>query len=190
MIRKNTPLNLPASKQYLDAPASRFYPRIARYVLASDLLAETLHRLRIDGGGSRESVLYWAGRAAGEVATIDTIIVPTGDDVIRAPRYVIVQEPAMLRITELLDPPQLVVLGQVHTHGRFTEHSDLDDERGFRNPGLISVIIERYGYDNRLWHRAWGWHESEGAGRFRRLSPKEVRSRFAVGAIPCTIQEA
>src|SRR6266545_2692624 len=159
---------------------SNYYPEIKHFILPGNLLAETVAALRTEGGDTVESIVFWAGRVERGEAAVTHLIIPTGDGVFRHPFQVRVDESVIAALCDLLDPPQLVLLGQVHTHLGAAFHSPSDDRFSFDTPGYLSVVVPRCGRSGAAAWLTWGFHECLGSGRFRRLRSAEITRRFRV----------
>ncbi|MCR4403006.1 MAG: hypothetical protein NUW12_09560 [Firmicutes bacterium] len=168
-----------------------YFPLINSYDLPFNLLPETVRVLRDEGAGKTESLVFWAGRVLRDRAELSTIIVPKGSGVQKHPQYVRISDAAMLRVAELLNPPDRVLLAQVHTHRRAAFHSPTDDSYGFRSPGFISIVIGNYAADAVPAIDTWAAWECTDGVRFRELLPAELSARFRVRQdLPLRILEA
>lgn len=160
--------------------AGDYFPVIETYLIAPSLFSETLRVLREQGHDRGESLVFWAGRLVEPEAEVDTIIVPKGSGVELHPTHVRISDDAMARVAAFIDPPEIVLLSQVHTHGGIAFHSPVDDIHGFGSPGFVSMVVPHYGEGVAADLRAWGVFECVSGSEFRELPPAEVRRRFRV----------
>lgn len=157
----------------------QMYPKVVNWSIGRPLLDRTFSALVEDGRLGREGIVFWAGSRQDGLAKIRTIIIPSGPGVIKRPNFLRVKDSVMASLSELLDPPRLVLLGQIHTHRLGVSHSPVDNNFIIDTPGYLSVVIDRYGLQPSSDPGIWGVHIGQGPG-FRRLTPHEARSCFAV----------
>jgi hypothetical protein len=106
------------------------------------------------------------------------LFVPTGPGVRKHAFYVRVSDRVIASLANLVDPPHLVLIGQVHTHKFEAFHSETDDASSLDTRGYLSVVIPRFAADPpELW-REWAFHECVAPRQFRLLSNAEVGRRF------------
>ena len=159
---------------------SSLYPQFERYVLAGDLLQQTVSALRDELADEVENIVFWGGRAEGSTARIDRLFVPRGDGILRHACQIRVDESVIAALCDFLDPPNVVLLGQVHTHLEGAFHSPTDDRFSLDTPGFLSVVVPecgRAGADDWL---SWAFHVCLGSHRFERLDEANVVKRFHV----------
>lgn len=160
--------------------ANNHFHSINTFYLCSDLLEHTIRILREEGKFLTESILFWAGFVSKSEATVSHIFAPKGKGVSRHPLRIRVSEETMAAICDMLNPPHLVLLGQVHTHLMEAFHSAADDQNSLDTPGFLSFVVPygaREGAD--AWME-WGFYECIGRGKFRNLPGEEMRKRFVV----------
>jgi hypothetical protein len=162
------------------AEISSNYPPIEVFVLTNTLLEQTVRSLRADKGDDVENIAFWAGHVASGRAEITHLLVPRGKGVIRAPYFIQVESNTISALCELLDPPRVVILAQIHTHLGRAFHSETDDKFSFDTPGYLSVVIPRCGRGGySLWHD-WSYNICLGNGKFRELSRAEIINSFII----------
>lgn len=162
------------------AETHSFFARIQRFMLPAQLLEATVEHLRAEGQFRVESIVFWAGRVDGLLATMTHLVVPRGSGVFKHPLQVRVSEDVIAEVCELLDPPHLVLLGQVHTHMGAAFHSPTDDRYSLDTPGYLSLVVPDFAREDASHWTDWAFHECDGHGAFRRLSASEAGRRFIV----------
>jgi len=155
-----------------------YFPVIETYRLAPSLLPETARILREEGRYRSESLVFWAGRLIPPEAEVQTIIVPKGSGVELQPTHVHISAEAMGRVAALIEPPERILLAQVHTHAGAAFHSLVDDVYAFRSPGFVSIVISEYGSGAPMALEAWAVFECLNGAKFRQLPSAEVHQRF------------
>lgn len=162
------------------AAQSNMFARIEQFELPWILLQETVEILRREGRFEVESLLFWAGRISGTTAAITHIIVPKGHGVFQHPLQVRVNESVMAAVCDLIDPPERVLLAQVHTHIGEAFHSEADDQNSLDTPGYLSLVVPYGAKDDATEWKRWGIFECLGLQRFRRITAHEITNRFVV----------
>lgn len=162
------------------AAQSNMYNRIQEFELPWLLLQQTVEILRREGRFEIESLVFWAGRVSGATAALSHIIVPKGRGVFQHPLQVRVDEEVMAAVCELIDPPERVLLAQVHTHIGEAFHSRADDQNSLDTPGYLSLVVPNAAKDDADEWKRWGFFECLGSQRFRQMTAHEIANRFAV----------
>ncbi len=152
--------------------------RIESFRLSYRLLEETLSALTAEGRYKVESMVFWAGEVCGSTAAITRILVPKGRGVFRRPFQLRIDASVAAALCDYLDPPNIVLLGQVHTHLEGAFHSWADDSFTFETPGYLSLVVPRFGREGIRGWRKWGFFECVGTRVFREIVPGELRRRF------------
>lgn len=160
--------------------SSNYYPKIDQFVLAGELLEETVRALREEGRDTVESIVFWAGGVSDSIATISTLLIPKGAGVSRHPLQVRVDDRTMAAVCDHLDPPRSVLLGQVHTHRDKAFHSWADDQFSLDTPGFLSIVVPRFARDGVDTWTEWAFFVCAGGGRFQEMSRQVVARRFRV----------
>jgi hypothetical protein len=160
--------------------ADKYFPRIERFVLPQALLDQSLQRLRAEGMYQVESILFWAGTSDAGIATVTHILVPKGKGVFQHPLQIRVSEEIMAALFDILAPPDLILLGQVHTHLGEAFHSHADDRYSPDTPGFLSLVVPYGGRDGVEAWMQWAFYECIGSGRFRPLDAGEITRRFVI----------
>ena len=173
-------------RNIMDA-SSKYYPAIKTFMLPNELLGATVQNLRADSGESVENIVFWAGHVEHETAFVTQLIVPRGSGVYREAYYLRVDDEVIAALCELLDPPRVVVLAQVHTHLGAAFHSVTDDQFSFDTPGYLSVVVPRGGREGASFWRDWSFNECLGHGEFRGLDGAEVSQRFVTEPPPTEV---
>ena len=159
---------------------NRYFKPIETFALPATLLEETLVALRVEGGFRVESLVFWAGSVYNGKAAVTHVFVPKGEGVFKHPLQVRVHDSVVAALCGELDPPRLVLLGQVHTHLEEAFHSPTDDRFSLDTPGYVSIVIPKFGRDNAgSWHR-WAFYECESRGQFREIDAGERARRFLI----------
>lgn len=178
MIQQNT----------MDAK-DRFFPRISRFVLSPPLLDVTVRTLQTEGRSKVESILFWAGTVEADAATVTDILVPKGRGLLQRPLHIRVDEAIIAALCDVLDPPRLVLLGQVHSHLEEAFHSSTDDHFSFGTPGLLSVVVPDGARDGAGRWREWAFLECQGGSEFRPIEGDELSERFVIGRHEVRVHE-
>lgn len=169
--------------------ADEYFAAIRTFRVPPNLVQETLRVLRREGRGRTESIVFWAGRLVGPDAEIHTVVVPRGDGVEVHRTHVRIDVATMARVADLVNPPDSVLLAQVHTHEGSAFHSEVDDVYGFHSPGFMSIVVPRFGVTS---HDAsdWAHFECLGDARVRPVYNSEILERFVVHpALPLAVRE-
>src|SRR6266404_451103 len=155
------------TRQNTMAAKDKFFPHISKFALSPSLLEATVKTLQAEGCFEVESILFWAGAVSGGVATVTDVLVPKGPGVFQHPLHIRVDERIIAALCDVLDPPRLVLLAQVHTHLEEAFHSHTDDHFSFGTPGLLSVVVPNAARDGaRRWNE-WAFFECLGGSEFR-----------------------
>jgi hypothetical protein len=160
----------------------KFFPRISRFVLSLPLLDATAKTLQADGRFEVESILFWAGAVTNGVATVTDILVPKGWGLFQRPLHIRVDEGIVAALCDVLDPPRLVLLGQVHTHIDEAFHSYSDDHFSFGTSGLLSIVVPDAARGGAEPWREWAFLECQGGSEFRSIESEERSERFSIGS--------
>jgi hypothetical protein len=164
------------------ADGNRFFPQISQFVLSRSLLDETVRVLQTEGRYKVESILFWAGTVRDGIATVSDVLVPKGPGVIKRPLQVSVDDRTIAALCDILDPPRLVLLGQVHTHIGSAFHSYTDDHFCFETAGFLSVVVPHGARKGAGEWRKWAFFECRGGPRFKALTKSDLKRRFAIGS--------
>ena len=95
------------------------------------------------GSGSREVALFWLG--SNETLTVSTVVLPVGPGVQWGSLSVHLDEAWMLRLAELCDDLDVIVLGAVHSHPMGAFMSGIDRDAFFHAPDFVSIVVPDYG---------------------------------------------
>jgi hypothetical protein len=95
------------------------------------------------GFGAREVALFWLGDAA--TLTVSAVVLPVGRGVVWESHHLHLDEVWMLRLTDLCDKLDVVVLGGVHSHPLDAFMSGVDHDAFFHAPDFVSVVLPDYG---------------------------------------------
>lgn len=159
---------------------TRYFPRIETFALPAALLDQTLAALRAEGEFRVESLVFWGGAVADRMAVVTHVFVPKGQGVHKHSLQVRVDESVIAALCGQLDPPRLVLLGQVHTHMGTAFHSQSDDRFSLDTPGYVSIVIPEFARGDASARNQWAFYECEGSGRFRAIQAKERSRRFLI----------
>lgn len=166
----------------------KYFPAIESYILPATLPEMTVQVLRAEGNLRVESLVFWAGYVNGSTAVVTQIFIPKGDGVFQHRLQHRIDERIIAAIGELLDPPQLVLLGQVHTHEHDAFHSPADDKFSLDTPGFLSVVIPDFASGESSAWQHWAFYECVASGTFRELPSDEIRKKFTLnGNGPCEL---
>ena len=162
------------------AAISKYYVDIKTFVLAGSLLDATVRALRREGEFKVESIVFWTGSARGTVATVSGLLVPQGNGVSKHPLQVRVDERTMAALCTKVDPPERVLLGQVHTHMGKAFHSWADDNFSLGTPGFISIVIPDFARGGVDTWQDWAFFVCRGEGKFDPLDRETVARSFRI----------
>jgi hypothetical protein len=151
---------------------------IENWIVAADILRQTLDAVRPMGRSGKEAGAFWLG-SRDRTARISLIVLLHGSGIEERPGRWAVAPAVFGVVTRWAKPRNLCLLGVVHIHLRGVPPvlSWSDRNLGVRFPGMLSVIIGNGGED--LDHRDWGWHLFED-GDYRPLTQGEVRDRVRI----------
>lgn len=162
------------------AESNKYFSRIERFILPQALLDQTLLSLRAEGMYQVESIVFWAGTVDSNTATLTHLLVPKGKGVFQHPLQIRVSEEIMAALFDILNPPDLILLGQIHTHLGEAFHSHADDRYSLDTPGFLSLVVPFGGRDSVEAWKQWAFFECTGSGLFRPLDTGEISRRFVV----------
>jgi hypothetical protein len=171
------------------ADRNKFFPRISKFILSVPLLEATVKVLQTEGRFKVESILFWAGTVREGNATVSHLLVPKGPGVIQRPLQVRVDDSIIAALCDVLDPPRLVLLGQVHTHLGDAFHSYSDDHFSFDTPGLLSAVVPKAARDGAGRWNEWAFFECLGGSKFKVLKKKQLARRLTIGPHDVEIHE-
>lgn len=154
--------------------------RIERFALSRALLQELVSRLREEGRGRTESIAFLGGSISGLGAEITHLFVPRGRGVTLHPLYARVSDRTIAEIAGLVDPPNLVLLGQVHTHKYEAFHSETDDANTLDTPGYLSIVVPEFATNGFEGLDSWAVYECTGSRSFRQIQGAELARRFVI----------
>lgn len=173
------------------AVPSDMFQSIEHFEISEPLLRQTVDILRKEGRYEVESLLFWAGCVSGKTAVISHIVIPKGPGVYQHPLQVRVNEAVMAAVCDVVDPPERVLLGQVHTHIGEAFHSHADDQNSLDTPGYLSLVVPYAAKDDATHWMRWAIFECLGARRFRKWDRQEIARRFVLNSQQrITIHEA
>lgn len=175
--------------QNIMADRNKFFPKISKFILSNPLFEATIRVLQMEGRFRVESILFWAGTVREGNAMVSHVLVPKGAGVLQRPLQVRVDDRIIAALCDVLDPPRLVLLGQVHTHLAGPFHSYADDHFSFDTPGLLSVVVPRAARDGADRWNEWAFFECLGGPEFRILKNEELSRRLAIGSHDVDIHE-
>jgi hypothetical protein len=156
------------------------FPIIQAFHLPLNLMDATVAVLREEGGRKVESLVFWAGRVSRHEARVTRILVPRGPGVLKHPFHIQVSDRIIAALCDFIDPPEVVLLGQVHTHKHRAFHSWSDDANSLDTPGYLSVVVPDFARNDASSWETWSFHECIKSRTFRRLSLREVKRRMLV----------
>lgn len=162
------------------ADGSKFFPQISRFVLSGPLIDATVRVLQAEGRFKVESILFWAGTVRDGTATVSDVLVPKGPGVVKRPLQIRVDDRSIAALCDVLDPPRLVLLGQIHTHLGAAFHSYADDHFCFETAGFLSAVVPHAARKAAGEWCTWAFFECLGGPRFRPLTRRELKRRFTV----------
>jgi hypothetical protein len=157
--------------------------------LSLPLLDATVKTLQTEGRFEVESILFWAGTVTNSVATMTDILVPKGRGLFQRPLHIRVDEGIIAALCDVLDPPRLVLLGQVHTHIEEAFHSYTDDHFSFGTCGLLSIVVPDAARAGAERWREWAILECQGGSEFRPIESEELSKRFSIGSQAVRLHE-
>lgn len=95
------------------------------------------------GLGAREVAVFWLGDAA--TLTVTTVVLPVGPGITWESLHLRLDEAWMLRLAELCDKLDVIVLGGAHSHPADAFMSGIDRDAFFHAPDFVSVVLPDYG---------------------------------------------
>ncbi len=167
----------------------KFFPHISKFVLSPSLLEATVTALQAEGRFEVESILFWAGTVSCGIATVTDVLIPKGPGVFQRPLHIRVDEGIIAALCDVLDPPRLVLLAQVHTHLEEAFHSYTDDHFSFGTPGLLSVVVPNAARDGVPRWSEWAFLECLGGSEFRLIENEDLDRRLSIESHDVRIHE-
>ncbi len=154
-------------------------PTISRYQVPADIVRDTVQTLKTHSAGWREAVALWQGRVLdAHTARVTGLIVPRQDT---GPLHFNVPLAERLRIVGEVSAVDEFILIQLHTHPREAFHSEADDRLAItKHTGAISIVVPDFADRWTGDFLETSVHISLGSGRWRELSPSEVRTLLEV----------
>ena len=149
-----------------------------KYLVPRSILVESAALLRSLSGGTRESVVLWAGTVQGRAAIVRRLVVPRQN---ANAKHFDVPLGERLRIAQQFANSGEKLLVQLHTHPGQAFHSPADDRLALpRHTGALSIVVPGFAA---TWHgdlQAVSVNRHLGKGVWRELRPKTVSTLFEV----------
>ncbi len=114
------------------------------YLIERDVIDFTEKILKEYGAKkpSHEGFVYWAGTKEGNRVYVNSAIAPKAES---GPYFIRISNENTYHFIRTLSSNKIVQIAQVHSHpGNWVEHSEGDNEAGFRVDGLLSVVVPNY----------------------------------------------
>lgn len=140
-----------------------------RLIVPAVVVEDTLTYFRGcgDEDGPHEGLVFWMGRMSGEDRVVVAWFAPFVDC---GPQHVFFDASELGRASRLAHGLGMHLVAQVHSHpGRWTDHSDGDDQLVVSSEGFFSLIVPNYGHGGVLPSEGAGIHQHQN-GRWYRHS--------------------
>ncbi len=157
-----------------------FFPQVHTWYLPESALVDSLREMSRDGVDGDEGITLWLGRRAQGKAEITHLIGLRGPGVIKRPDFLSIESWLLNDVTDLAIELGVVLVGQIHTHGRGygIDLSYTDRKCGVRVPHYLSIVAPDYGLRPDTQIGECGVHVFEPNCGYRRLSQAEVDERL------------
>ena len=123
------------------------FEAITKFLIPSQVLADTLQFLREQGTQGCEGLVLWVGLASGDTAHVQRAVVPK-QTAIRS-RYglsIHVDSETLYDLNVWLYEKRLRLLAQVHSHGEHAYHSETDNQHSIVTTlGALSAVVPYFG---------------------------------------------
>lgn len=152
---------------------------IARYVIPSKILQDSVNELRRGSAGRREWVILWQGKIIDETtAAITKLHVPLQDT---GPLHFNISLDERLRLLDVVSSDNEFILIQLHTHPREAFHSQVDDRLAItKHIGAISIVIANFAASWQGIFLECSVNRHLGAGKWQELHGIEVTKLLEV----------
>lgn len=157
----------------------RIKPNYIRQVyVSSDILKETENCLKLHGLRGNEGMVFWSGRLSGKCdAWIQHCTCPRQKT---TPIGVEISLDQIQNINIMLSARREFLFAQVHSHPGQAFHSSIDDNYSVTfKPGFFSIVVPFFCEEHLKFPGCKIW-EYKGFGKWRKLSPGEVKDRFII----------
>lgn len=157
-----------------------YFSPLQKWTLPESCLPISLDELSIDGKLGNEGLVLWLGHKSNGIATVTHLMKLRGDGIIKEPDYLEVKRWLFAEITIEAAKHNLVLVGQIHSHGPYygVDLSPSDRVNGISTPYYLSVVAPDFGLNkNTVWQDC-GVHIYYKNSGFMRLSEREIHDRI------------
>ena len=162
--------------------SSAFFTKVTQWVFPRDALEVALAELRLDGDRSTEGIALWLGDRKSGVASVSHMVYLRGSGLFKTEYHIRVSPGLINEVTDSAINLGKTLIGQIHSH---PADSGVDmspsDEAGTPHvPYYLSIVVPDLAQRDRTEFVDCGVHVFDPRRGFRRLSPRQIRSRIAL----------
>ncbi len=159
-----------------------FFKPINAWRIPESALVESLREMARDGVLGNEGVAMWLGHRGDGVAEVTHVVVLRGPDLVKRPDQLVIPPSLVNDVTDLAIDNDLVLVGQIHSHGELhgTDLSYADRTFGIKVPFFLSLVAPDYALRPKTRLEDCGVHVYESHDGFRRLTTKEIANRLQI----------
>jgi len=159
-----------------------YYPQVDEWLIPEEALSLSFQEMARDGLRGNEGIALWLGERKGGHATVSHVLALRGRGVIKRPDFLSISPDYMNAITDFAIGQDLVLVGQIHSHGPLhgVNLSPTDTQFGVQVPGYLSIVAPDYALRPPQGVDYCGVHVFDFGQGYRRLSLAEVVQRVKV----------
>jgi proteasome lid subunit RPN8/RPN11 len=161
---------------------ARFFAEPEHWRVSSEVFAQSLSEMALDGVMGNEGVAMWLGRYEGNVAIVSHLGVLRGPYVRKEPDLLMIDSELINDLTDLAITNNVRLIGQIHSHAPKygTDLSETDRRYGVAVPGMLSLVAPDYALRKGTTLIDCGVHVFLPGEGWRRLPSKEVTARLSL----------
>ena len=164
----------------------RYFSPVINWIIPESALARSLQEMALDGIHGNEGVTLWLGRRGDGQAEVTHLVALRGPGVTKRPDQLVIQAALINDVTDLAVELGVVLVGQIHSHGKLygTDLSYADRTFGIAVPYFLSLVAPDYALRPHTRVEECGVHVFEPGSGFRRLARSEIAERLRLVASP------
>jgi len=159
-----------------------FFATVHTWCVPELAFAASLQEMARDGVRGDEGVALWLGRRGNGQAEVTHVVALRGPGVTKRPDQLVIQPALVNEVTDLAIELGVVLVGQIHSHGKLygTDLSHADRTFGIQVPFFLSLVAPDYALRPQTRLDDCGVHVFELGRGFRRFSAAEVAQRLQI----------
>ena len=163
-----------------------YFPRVEKWFIPQQAIALSFEEMARDGSRGNEGIALWLGGRDRGQATVSHVVALRGSGIVRHPDFLSISPDVMNEVTDLAIRLQVVLVGQIHSHGPSygIDLSPTDRLYGVAIPYFLSVVAPDYGLRPTEGVAECGVHVYEPKRGYRRLGIREVTRRIIAVSNP------